>query len=106
MKAMNYQSEEKRDIELDLLFGIERKAKGQKEGKAGKDCKGSLSRALQAILGGGERANLYISCVNELTRGQAGGLWETAAKKGQGEEALSFSLFVTGNKVSTSVYTT
>lgn len=95
--ALRHMSQDKKEAEMALLFGVtEVKDKDQKsEGAEHKTAPG-LMRVFQVLSEGG----LYLSCIDELVRGQGEGFWEVAAKKGTGEEKLMFELFVVGHKVS------
>ena len=92
-KTTDHKAEAEADKELDFLYGDMccKKRKGEKE----KGNKGVLYHVLDNLLEG----HVFISLVQELIRAQIQGLWDTAEKKGTGEEALSFNLLVISDRV-------
>ena len=87
---------EKDEADLDGLFGSMH-AKKEKDNK--KKDKKSSTGMLHNILNDLLEENLYLSCVKEQIRGQVNGLWDTAAKKGTGEESVAFKLLVIWSRV-------
>jgi hypothetical protein len=87
---------EKDEADLDGLFGsMHTKKEKDSKKKDKKNSTGTLQNILNDLLEG----NLYLSCVKEQIRGQVNGLWDTAAKKGTGEESVAFKLLVIWSRV-------
>ena len=86
------------DTAFDWLYGSTPYKKEQDRAKKSKKIPpiGKVQQLLNSLIGRG----FFLSCVKELVRGQAEGLWDTSLKKGVGEEDVIFNLLVMSSRVS------